>query len=191
MRWLIPRLINIREVHPGIDVRMTADDAPVDFARDRFDVAVRVGPGPWDGANVTESIAEDVGPALSPTLLEPFGSVMWENLSTLPLLHTRTRPAAWAEWCNATENPIPSGGQEFEHFYFMLEAATAGLGVAIAPEVLVRDDLAAGRLSAPFGFRPSGQQYVALTPDHPSAEAVAFICWLELQAKADGVRQLT
>ena len=69
----------------------------------------------------------------------------------------------------------------------MLEAATAGLGFAIAPEVLVRDDLAAGRLYAPFGFRPSGQQYVALTPDNPSAEAVAFIGWIELQTKAVGV----
>ncbi len=185
MRWLIPRLFNFREVHPCIDVRMTADDAPVDFARDRFDVAVRVGPGPWDGVNVTELFADEVGPVLSPTLLEPSGSVMWENLAALPLLHTRTRPAAWAEWCSATGNPIPSGGQEFEHFYFMLEAATAGLGVAIAPEVLVRDDLAAGRLFAPFGFRPSGQRYVALTPVHPSDEAVAFADWLGLQSKSD------
>ena len=43
MRWLIPRLFNFREAHPSIDVRMTADDAPVDFARDRFEVAIRVG----------------------------------------------------------------------------------------------------------------------------------------------------
>lgn len=182
MRWLIPRLFDFREAHPGIDVRMTADDAPVDFARDRFDVAIRVGPGPWDGANVTELLADEVGPVLSPTLLEPSGSIMWENLSALPLLHTRTRPAAWAEWCSATGNPILSGGQELEHFYFMLEAATAGLGVAIAPEVLVRDDLAAGRLFAPFGFRSSGQQYVALTPENPSAEAMAFTAWLSVKA---------
>ncbi|HBO3047319.1 TPA: LysR family transcriptional regulator, partial [Pseudomonas aeruginosa] len=43
-------------------------------------------------------------------------------------------------------------GQGFEHLYYLLEAAVAGLGVAIAPEPLVRDDLAAGRLAAPWGF---------------------------------------
>lgn len=43
-------------------------------------------------------------------------------------------------------------GQGFEHLYYLLEAAVAGLGVAIAPEALVRDDLAAGRLAAPWGF---------------------------------------
>ncbi|NQD91481.1 LysR family transcriptional regulator, partial [Pseudomonas sp. CrR25] len=32
------------------------------------------------------------------------------------------------------------------------EAAAAGLGVAIAPQQLVADDLAAGRLVAPWGF---------------------------------------
>src|SRR5690606_37458205 len=43
-------------------------------------------------------------------------------------------------------------GQSFEHLYFLLEAALAGLGVAIAPQQLVADDLAAGRLLAPWGF---------------------------------------
>ena len=43
-------------------------------------------------------------------------------------------------------------GQGFEHLYYLLEAAVAGLGVAIAPQLLVADDLAAGRLAAPWGF---------------------------------------
>ncbi|HAB02307.1 MAG TPA: LysR family transcriptional regulator, partial [Pseudomonas sp.] len=46
-------------------------------------------------------------------------------------------------------------GQAFEHLYYLLEAAVAGLGVAIAPQPLVADDLRAGRLSAPWGFTPS------------------------------------
>lgn len=36
--------------------------------------------------------------------------------------------------------------------YFLLEAALAGLGVAIAPQQLVADDLRQGRLLAPWGF---------------------------------------
>lgn len=43
-------------------------------------------------------------------------------------------------------------GQGFEHLYYLLEAAVAGLGVAIAPEPLVTEDLRAGRLVAPWGF---------------------------------------
>jgi DNA-binding transcriptional LysR family regulator len=38
----------------------------------------------------------------------------------------------------------------FDHFYFSLQAAVAGLGVAIGPWHLVRDDLESGVLVAPM-----------------------------------------
>ena len=47
-------------------------------------------------------------------------------------------------------------GTAFEHLYYLLEAAVAGLGPAIAPEPLVAEDLAAGRLIAPWGFAATG-----------------------------------
>jgi LysR family glycine cleavage system transcriptional activator len=56
---------------------------------------------------------------------------------------------------------VPDGGPTFEHYYFTLEAAVAGLGVAIAPWHLVMDDIRAGRLVAPLGFDESAYQYVA------------------------------
>ncbi|KAB0782942.1 LysR family transcriptional regulator, partial [Pseudomonas aeruginosa] len=71
-----------------------------------------------------------------------------------PLLHTASRPQAWPAWA-ASQGLAAEAlryGQGFEHLYYLLEAAVAGLGVAIAPEALVRDDLAAGRLAAPWGF---------------------------------------
>lgn len=70
------------------------------------------------------------------------------------LLHTTSRPQAWPSW--AQQHGIAPGalkhGQGFEHLYYLLEAAVAGLGVAIAPEPLVAEDLRAGRLVAPWGF---------------------------------------
>ncbi|WP_244935042.1 LysR substrate-binding domain-containing protein [Acuticoccus sediminis] len=81
--------------------------------------------------------------------------------------------------------PEAGEGRTYEHFYFMLEAATAGLGVAIAPEVLVRDDVAAGRLVAPFGFVASGMRYVALNPEGSGGRERPFITWLADRAKAE------
>ena len=52
----------------------------------------------------------------------------------------------------------------FEHFYFSLQAAAAGLGVAIAPWQLVRDDLDSGLLLAPCGFVDDGSAYCLLSP---------------------------
>lgn len=178
MRWLIPRLFDFQERHPEIEVRMTADDGPVDFARQRLDVAIRVGTGPWGTAEVADLFPDLVGPVFSPRLLGTTKTVEWQDVADTPVLHTRTRRSAWADWCRQNDFPLPDGGREFEHFYFLLEAATAGLGMAIAPEVLVRDDLSAGRLVAPFGFQPSGQVYVALTPKDTGQDAVLFVSWL-------------
>ncbi|MDK3016878.1 LysR substrate-binding domain-containing protein [Pseudodonghicola flavimaris] len=183
MRWLIPRLAAFQAEQPEIEVRLTADDAPVDFTRQRFDVAIRVGPGPWGAARALPLFADLTGPVLSPALCDslrdPAALDDPAALLGLPTLHTRTRMSAWPDWCAQQGLPVPEAARIFEHFYFMLEAATAGLGVAIAPEVLVRDDLAAGRLLAPFGFRPSGQTYVALTPEQPSRDAACFTTWLQ------------
>ena len=73
------------------------------------------------------------------------------------LLHTTSRPQAWPTWAleQGLEPAALHYGQAFEHLYYLLEAAVAGLGVAIAPQPLVADDLRAGRLSAPWGFSPT------------------------------------
>ncbi|MBU0837577.1 MAG: LysR family transcriptional regulator, partial [Gammaproteobacteria bacterium] len=70
------------------------------------------------------------------------------------LLHTASRPQAWPSWARRQQlDPTQLRlGQSFEHLYFLLEAALAGLGVAIAPQQLVADDLKSGRLLAPWGF---------------------------------------
>lgn len=72
------------------------------------------------------------------------------------LLHTRSRPQAWPEWAQA-HGLAPEAlrfGTEFEHLVYLLEAAAAGLGIAIAPQPLVAADLAAGRLLAPWDSPP-------------------------------------
>jgi DNA-binding transcriptional LysR family regulator len=80
------------------------------------------------------------------------------------LLHTRTRPSAWATWAEIIDDTHHSGnGQDFEHFYFSLQAAVAGLGVAIGPWKLVQNDIRDGLLVAPQGFREDGSAYFLLS----------------------------
>lgn len=159
MRWLIPRLHRFHHVHPGIDVRLSADDRPVDFRRASFDVAIRVGPGPWPtDAVATALFAEEVGPVCAPALVTGREPARLEDLAAWPKLHTFTRRDAWADWAASVGwHDASLDGRSFEHFYFVLEAATAGLGIAIAPLPLVEDDLKAGRLIAPLGFIPAAR----------------------------------
>jgi DNA-binding transcriptional LysR family regulator len=100
------------------------------------------------------------------------------------LLHTRSRPQAWPTW--AALNDLDPGqlryGTGFEHLYYQLEAAVAGIGIAIAPEPLVAEDLVNGRLIAPWGFVDTEGSWALCTAgngDDPRVDALS--AWLQRQ----------
>lgn len=176
MKWLIPRMHRFRQDNPAIDIRVSTADTSVDFARDNFDMAIRVGAAPWpDEADVVPLFAERFGPVCSAKL-----EVDHDSILELPILKTQTRRSAWEDWSKRSGiEVVTENATEFEHFYFMLEAAVGGLGVCIAPWPLVADDIAAGRLMAPFGFIESGQDYVALRRRRRNKKAATFCHWLQ------------
>jgi DNA-binding transcriptional LysR family regulator len=187
MRWLIPRLYRFRQAHPDIEVRLTASSKPVDVARDSFDVAIRAGAGPWPtDLEATHLFAEQIGPVVAPAL----AADVIANIAAVPLLHSRTRRHAWQDWSRRSGTHADgASGNEYEHFYFMLEAASAGLGVCIAPWPMVADDLRAGVLAAPLGFIPSGQSYVALRRLRRHRKSTLFCDWLLQEAQDFGQPQ--
>ncbi|MCG7391984.1 LysR substrate-binding domain-containing protein [Microvirga sp. ACRRW] len=185
MRWLIPRLHRFQNEHPGIEVRLSASYAPIDFTRERYEIAIRLTDFPIPPeAPLTTLFPEYVGPVLSPALASRLNLKQPHDLECAPLLHTSTRRHAWDDWAARIgwlrSSNLP--GADYEHFYYMLEAATAGLGVCIAPGQLVIDDLQAQRLVAPFGFIPSTMSYVAVRRPRRNRKAQAFCAWLAEEA---------
>lgn len=187
MRWLIPRLPDLRRLHPEADIRLVAGGGPVAFdsgidmaiRRDDFDMP--------DSCEAEPLFSEWIGPVCRPDLRDRF--FQGDRLrSDAPLLHSRTRISAWQTWADLAGEPIDTkSGSEFEHFYFSLQAAIAGLGVAIGPWHLVRDDLSSGLLQAPAGFRPDGSRYFLIKPDKrpwPDTEKL-FHSWLAKLAQSE------
>ncbi|MGV3491182.1 MAG: LysR substrate-binding domain-containing protein [Devosia sp.] len=181
MRWLIPRLYRFRDSHPGIEVRLSAPSRPVDFQRDGVDVAIQPGRGPFPATVLaTEMFAERIGPVLAPALAKRAR----DGFAGLTLLHSRTRRHAWRDWAERAGVSVrDSEGVEYEHFYFMLEAASSGLGVCIAPWPMVADDVTSGRLVAPQGFLGNAQSYFVLRRPKPHRKAALFCDWLIAEAR--------
>ncbi|PSL13446.1 LysR family transcriptional regulator [Marinobacterium halophilum] len=166
-RWFIPRLDQLKRDCPGLELHLTAadEDQPL---RTGVDAALRFATPPWPaGQTVIELAAERIGPVMRPDLLPTGTDATPDLLPTLPLLETLSRPQAWPEWCRQQQLE-PNGlhiAQSFEHLNYMLEAALVGLGVAIAPEYLVEEDLRTGRLIAPWGFIETDALLTLWLPD--------------------------
>ncbi|PJC99653.1 LysR family transcriptional regulator [Janthinobacterium sp. BJB1] len=181
MKWLIPRLGDFYQRHPGVPLHLYAAGGPVAFQRDAVDVALRRNDFAWDGGLHVEKVCDEwIAPVCAPALLRQ-GRL---ELSAQRLLHTASRPAAWAHWRAAgTDDGSSSDSQTYEHFYLSLQAACAGLGVAIGSIFMVREEIDSGRLVAPLGFRRDGSGYVLLSPlpFDGDARRTTLLHWLREQ----------
>jgi DNA-binding transcriptional LysR family regulator len=187
MKWLIPRLPGFHARHPELSIRVTEAYGPVDFTREPFDAAIRLGESAaLEAGTVIPFLDNFHGPVLSPALLA--AGVDLAELSALPRLHTRPHPQAWAEWAGHAGVMLSEASEhrEFEHIFYMLEAAAAGLGVGVSPWIYVAADIAAGRLVAPFGFVRTPARFHLVVPEGPQKKGLrAFREWLvEEAAKA-------
>lgn len=156
-RWFIPRLDRLNRELPELRLQLSASEGELDPRRSGVDATLWFAEPPWPAdMQVFELAAERIGPVLSPRYAH-FAALHQAPAAALlgePLLHTSSRPQAWPSWAasNGLDASVLKLGQGFEHLYYLLEAAAAGLGVAIAPQQLVADDLAGGRLVAPWDF---------------------------------------
>jgi LysR family transcriptional regulator, glycine cleavage system transcriptional activator len=151
MRWLIPRLPEFQQEHPALETRIVTASTPAEQFRMGVDVVVS-GPARQPGWIGSRFLGEAYLPLLSPGLMKQRPLRSPADLAQHTLLHAATRRQMWQRWLAAAGVPNlkPARDQVFEHFYFAIQAAIEGLGVAMGPLALVGDELREGRLVAPI-----------------------------------------
>lgn len=185
VKWLLPRLAPFQEKHPDIDVRITTSTELVDFRRGAVDGAIRYGRGQWPGLRAEWLMTDLMFPVCSPALLEgPNALKKPEDLARFTLLHTTGYSDDWRFWLTAAGLPtdiVKNPGLTFDLSFMTVQAAVDGIGVAIGHTAYVQDDIAKGRLVAPFDMTlPEDAGYYFVAP-HDKAnlpKVTAFRDWL-------------
>ncbi|MGY4457336.1 transcriptional regulator GcvA [Bradyrhizobium sp. LB13.1] len=185
-KWLLPRLTDFQEHHPGIDVRITTSTSLVDFQRDNVDVAIRYGRGQWPGLRADWLMADELFPVCSPSLLhggKPLRSP--EDLKSHMLLHTSNANSDdWRLWLTAAGLPADIARQPgitFDMIFMTIQAAIDGIGVAMGRTSYVRDDIAKGRLVVPFKIAlPADAGFYLVAPEgrREAPKLAAFREWM-------------
>ncbi|HSK40488.1 MAG TPA: LysR substrate-binding domain-containing protein [Arenibaculum sp.] len=183
MKWLIPRLGNFAREYPDIQLHICAAGGPVDFVRDGIDIGLRRNDFHFEGSIHAEAVCDEwMGPVCAPRFADPSGIG-----GGVRLLHTQSRRTAWPDWMKAAQRSFAGAdAQTFEHFYLSLQAAAAGLGVAVGSALMVEDDILNNRLVAPFSFHRDGSKYMALslTPFASDPRKLGFLTWIRKEAEA-------
>lgn len=190
-KWLAPRLPRLRAACLPFDVHMDVTDLNVDLRAGHVDAAIRYGFGRYPHALAERILEESVTPVCSPACLaERGGLAQPAQLLRCTLLHEVGMLADWQQWfaLAGLGRKRPPRGPSYSHGSMAVEAAIRGEGVALARSTLVADDIAAGRLVAPFpAVRLKAERGYDLVyrmgeRDHP--KVVALRHWLSAEVQA-------
>ncbi|TDQ23212.1 LysR family glycine cleavage system transcriptional activator [Raoultella sp. BIGb0149] len=152
-KWLAPRLSRFRQRYPEFDIQLDVTDINVDLNDGQVDAAIRYGPGHYRDVSSERIFDETVTPVCSPGFLEEHnGLTEIKALSNCVLLHEYRMQANWEAWfaMAGDKNFRCHQGPLWTLGSMATDAALRGEGVALGRSVLIADDVAAGRLVAPF-----------------------------------------
>lgn len=147
-RWLVPRLRRFLARNASLNLELVARIEPFEFEGSGIDGAIHYGSDAWAGTLRDHLMDETLVPVAAPGLL-PAGRAPEDAFAGSPLIQHAHRPTAWREWAQETgwKHPGLERGVRFEQYNMGIEAALAGVGVALLPHFMIREEIASGKLT--------------------------------------------
>lgn len=191
-KWLVHRLGRFSEMHPGIDLRVSATMHHVDFAREDVDMAVRhgVGEASWQGLHGERLATETLFAVCGPSLLRKRSRTLTPaDVLELPLLHLDDH-SGWRRWLEAAKVKAPKSlqGIVLNRASMIIDAAINGQGIGLSRSTLAAWDLINQRLVAPFSVSlPLTTAYWIVAPQATAElpKIATFRKWLLAEAADD------
>ncbi len=188
--WLMPRLEDFRARHPQIEVEFRQYERDEDFLREDVDLWIALKRKPqqrWPRQVAAQYlIGKEIVAVCTPKVATGIRTAA--QLLAKPLLYLTSFPDNSALWAQAVGARLPAHwrGTGFDLVINLVEAARAGMGVAVVQQCMVEQDLASGRLVMPVaGVGSTGRGYYLLhrraLGAHAAAEA--FSDWVKQQAR--------
>lgn len=192
-RWLTPRLGDFYRQHPEISLNILSRLQMVDFHDDVIDASIYFGLPDSPESHMQLFRREVMVPVCSADFAVCYALAEPGDVRRAPLLHLTSRPDAWERWMRVHRvDDTAVRGMLFDQFSTLIEAAAAGLGIALIPEFLIREEFQNGRLTRalPLSLVPHEAYYLCWPRDRghqPGLEI--FAAWLTEQGHLDASRE--
>jgi LysR family transcriptional regulator, glycine cleavage system transcriptional activator len=148
VKWLLPRIAAFAQIHPHITVDVETHLGQPDVKRSAADLLVLFRDDKEPGWTSDYLMQGGGYPVCTPALMNAQSKTGLDALGELPLLHQRSAPNAWEQYFQDLGVPglHTRPGPTYALLSLGLQAALAGMGVAILPNFVTAEELASGRL---------------------------------------------
>ncbi|MDM0072666.1 LysR substrate-binding domain-containing protein [Variovorax sp. J31P207] len=149
IKWLVPRLASFYALHDDIDVEIASVTRFDDQHLENADFVVRLGVGQWQDVHFDHLFNDAFVPVCSPAVAAMIHGP--RDLLQAKLLHSMMRKEGWPIWLKSAGfgDEKPQNNLTLANSALCLQAATDGLGVAMAQQAYVAEDIQNGRLVVP------------------------------------------
>jgi LysR family glycine cleavage system transcriptional activator len=195
--WLLPRLSRFQKAHPGVDLRVSANNRVADLRHDGIDLAIRYTTSSRVPAGATRLFGHSIAPVAHPRVgVKSLRSA--QALSKVALLEFDDPPhpsLQWGDWLSAMglADARPRGVLHFNQYDQVIQAALDGQGVALGRLELIRPLLDEGRLvqlAPPRDAADTDYAYWLIrASEHPRADVQSVADWIEAEARASQASQ--
>jgi len=185
--WLLPRIARFRTAHPEVDLHMHTSADMVDFVKEDFHLAIRMGMGVWPNLWAEKVLDEWVLPVCSPALYAKHGGVSTaDDLKRYPLVHSVSEP--WTAWLfdgRADQYAGEFRGSLFEDSEAVVRMACQGAGLALARWSLAADEIHCGALvAAGRGIKYERSYWLVCPTRAQNLQAVrSFMDWIRAEVE--------
>jgi len=153
--WMMPRLHDLRDHFPGIDLRLQTSDHEPNIDTENINLAIRRGNGDWEDCHSAKIASEVIYPIANPRVMHSAINLKTiANLQHERLIHLeepiRERPT-WKDWFAhfGVTNITATSTIRLNDYALVLQAAIAGEGFAFGwkhlTDPLIEQGLLAGR----------------------------------------------
>ena len=158
-QFLVPRLPDFQERHPDIEIEFITSIRLVDLNKEEADLGVRYGLGEYEGLISTRLVRGVLIPVCSPELLARIGPDIGALLSSTRRIQTAGYNE-WRDWAKCANVDLSNAPPAYviEDFLVAIKAVLTGQGLALLPQILVRDQIERGEL-VEFSPMPLGVEH--------------------------------
>lgn len=152
--WLLPRLPQFMNARPEISLNILTRIGAADFSARQIDAAIEFRAQARNDMDCELLMTLELAAYASPEWIKQRSRVtlrtqLLSQIRAEDLLQHTTLPDAWAMWWHEMDVPGPTAqGSRYDLMFMAMNAAAAGLGVALLPDFLVAPMIASRRLQA-------------------------------------------